>query len=54
MNVGKLRSYLRNAERVLGLVDGKRHGHHRHHGRGHTGGVGAAWATRYCDRSCAV
>jgi hypothetical protein len=22
---------------VLGLVEGKRHGHHRHHGRGHHG-----------------
>ena len=37
MNVGKIRSYLRNAERMLGLVEGKRHGHHRHHGRGHHG-----------------
>ena len=37
MNVGKIRSYLRNAERVLGLVEGKRHGHHRHHGHGHHG-----------------
>ena len=37
MNVGKIRKYLRNAERVLGLVEGKRHGHHRHHGRGHHG-----------------
>ena len=37
MNVGMIRSYLRNAERMLGLVEGKRHGHHRHHGRGHHG-----------------
>ena len=41
MNVGKLRSYLRNAERVLGLLEGKRHGHHRHHGRGHHGRRGS-------------
>jgi hypothetical protein len=44
MNVGKIRRYLHDAERVLGLVEGKRHGHHRHHGRGHherrRGGVG--------------
>ncbi len=44
MNVGKIRRYLRNAERVLGLVEGKQHGHHRHYGRGHhgrsRGGVG--------------
>ena len=37
MNVGKIRKYLHNAERVLGMVEGKRHGHHRHHGRGHHG-----------------
>ncbi len=44
MNAGKIRRYLRNAERILGLFEGKRHGHHRHHGRGHhgrrSGGVG--------------
>jgi hypothetical protein len=37
MNVSKIRRYLRNAERVLGLVEGKRHGHRRCHGRGHHG-----------------
>ena len=37
MNVGKIRKYLRNAERVLGLVEGTRHGHHRRHGHGHHG-----------------
>jgi len=37
MNVGRIRRYLRNAEQVLGLVEGKRHGHSRHHGRGHHG-----------------
>ena len=37
MNVGKIRRSLRNAERVLGLVEGKRHGHRRYHGRGHHG-----------------
>ena len=37
MNVGKIRSYLRNAERMLGLVEGKRHGPHRHHGHRHHG-----------------
>jgi hypothetical protein len=37
VNVGKIRRYLRNAERVLGLVEGKRHGHRRYHGRGHHG-----------------
>jgi hypothetical protein len=34
VNVGKIRRYLRNAERVLGLIEGKRHGHRRYHGRG--------------------
>jgi hypothetical protein len=33
MNIGKVRSLLRRAEQVLGLVEGKRHGHHRHHHR---------------------
>ena len=44
MNVGNLRSYLRNAERVLGLAEGKRHRHHRHHGRGHHGRRGGSVA----------
>ena len=37
MNVSKIRRYLRSAERVLGLVEGKRYGHRSHHGRGHHG-----------------
>ena len=37
MNVSKIRRYLRNAERVLELAEGKRHGHRSHHGRGHHG-----------------
>jgi hypothetical protein len=34
MNIGKIRRLLHQAERVLGLVEGARHGHrhHRHHG----------------------
>ena len=43
MNVGKIRRLLRGAERVLGMVEGSRHGHHRHHhhhhGRRRRGGV---------------
>ncbi len=31
MNIGKIRRLLHQAERVLGLVEGTRHGHGRHH-----------------------
>lgn len=36
MNIGKIRRLLHQAERVLGMVEGSRHGHHRrHHHHGH-------------------
>lgn len=39
MNIGKIRRLLRRAERVLGFVEGTRHGrrHHHHHRRHHHG-----------------
>jgi hypothetical protein len=41
VNIGKIRRFLRRAERMLGLVEGRRHGHHhhshRHHRRGRRG-----------------
>ncbi|MDQ3965337.1 MAG: hypothetical protein M3246_02605 [Actinomycetota bacterium] len=42
MNIGKIRRLLYQAERLLGAVEGSRHGHHRHHhhGRRRRRGIG--------------
>jgi hypothetical protein len=37
MNIGKIRRLLYQAERLLGAVEGSRHGHHHHHRHHHHG-----------------
>ena len=39
MNIGKIRRLLHQAERVLGMVEGSRHGHHHHGHKRRRGGV---------------